>query len=144
MSQVEKGMVKFIPNSECFLVCKLFYAIYQERKGLCRCAGHFSTALHNTPHRCAGYFHADVQATSIMMCTQFHTDVQHTSFRCITPFKYSTKKGSLVRWCLCILSIIVCPRKTMNATPRRQYHIFCRKYKIRLCISNPLPGLSIA
>lgn len=77
MSQVVKGMVKFIPNSECFLqfVNCSTPSIKKEKgcadghaKGLCRCAGHFSTALHNTPHRCAGYFHADVQQTFTQMC----------------------------------------------------------------------------
>lgn len=118
-------------------VCKLFYSIYHERKGLCCWAGKTSLQLCIT-------LHADVQATSIQMCST----VPH---RCAAHFiqMYSTfhichQKGSLIRWSLYILSNIVCPGKPMFAIPRRQYHIFCRKYKIHLCIFNPLSGLSFA
>lgn len=99
-------------------ICKLFYSIYHETKGLCSWAGKWAVPMHRTLlYSCADHFHADVQHTSIQLCNTVPRrcaaylciSVQHTSCRRAEHFKYTTKKGSVVRWCWCLLSIIICP-----------------------------------
>lgn len=54
------------------------------------------------PYSCATQFHTGVQHGYVHLCNTLHADVQNTSR---TP----PKKGSVVRWCWCSLSIIICP-----------------------------------